>query len=200
MKKETLNKYIGKTWGVLTCLGIDHEEKNRTYFRVKCSRCGHESVVRSDRFFGKYIPKSCKYCVNSLQKEIAEIKYPSSNRLLNQKISKYTHLSKRKGKIVKSQLTKDEVSKLLTSNCYYCGKPIAMGIDRIDSNKDYTIDNCVPCCGMCNIMKNKFNVSEWFEQIGRIYENHKNECSTTISKESTSQANGDGSAELLNAA
>lgn len=91
MKQETLEKYIGKTWGVLTCLGIDHEDYDkekqikRTYFKVKCSRCGSISVVRSDRFFGKYIPKSCTNCVNNLQVETANKKYPRKRRLLNEK-------------------------------------------------------------------------------------------------------------------
>ena len=106
MKQETLEKYIGKTWGVLTCIGIDHEDYNkekqskRTYFKVKCSRCGSESVVRSDRFFNKkYIPKSCTNCVDDLQVETANKKYPKERRLLNMQISKYTHNSNRKGKI-----------------------------------------------------------------------------------------------------
>lgn len=119
MKQETLEKYIGKTWGVLTCLGIDHEDYDkekqikRTYFKVKCSKCGSISVVRSDRFFGKYIPKSCTNCVNNLQVKTANKKYP---------------------------------------------------------------------------------------RIGEIYRTHVDRCSTTIPKGSTSQANGDGSAELLTAA
>lgn len=207
MKQETLEKYIGKTWGVLTCIGIDHEDydkekqSKRTYFKVKCSRCGSESVVRSDRFFNKkYIPKSCTSCVDDLQVETANKKYPKERRLLNMQISKYTHNSNRKGKTVKSFLSKEEAEKMLTSKCFYCGKENAMGIDRIDSSKDYTLDNCVPCCGMCNIMKNKFNVDKWFSKIGEIYRTHVDRCSTTISKESTSQANGDGSAELLTAA
>lgn len=29
MKQKTLKKYIGKTWGVLTCLGIDHEDYDK---------------------------------------------------------------------------------------------------------------------------------------------------------------------------
>lgn len=205
MKQETLKKYIGKTWGVLTCLGIDHEDYDkekqikRTYFKVKCSRCGSESVVRADRFFGKYIPKSCTNCVNDLQAEIANKKYPRNIRLLNSKISLYTRNNKRRKRTVKSYLSRDEAKNLLTSKCFYCGVENAMGIDRIDSSKDYTLDNCVPCCSMCNIMKNKFDIDEWFFKIGAIYKNHVNRCSTTISKESTLQANGNGSAELLTA-
>lgn len=56
MKDETLNKYIGKTKGVLTVLGLAYEsyDKSRqikkSYFKVKCSVCGNESIVRYDRF------------------------------------------------------------------------------------------------------------------------------------------------------
>ena len=80
MKKETINKYLNKTFGVLTVLSLDHEEYDkikqikRSYFLCKCNRCGKNTVVRCDRFqkFGKYVPKSCTNCVNDLQKEIAE--------------------------------------------------------------------------------------------------------------------------------
>ena len=207
MKEETLAKYIGKTRGVLTCIELDHETydkskcKKSTYFKVKCSRCGKESVVRSDRFSeSSRIPKACEHCINDLQREIALSKYPADTQQLRTKISKYTHCSNRCGKTVESYLTKEQVTDLLLKPCEYCGKQCAMGIDRIDSSKDYTIDNCVPCCGMCNIMKNKFDLQSWYDQIDKIYAKHHNERSTTISKESTSEANADGSAELLTAA
>ena len=29
------------------------------------------------------------------------------------------------------------------------------GLDRVDSNKGYTDDNVVPCCGSCNQLKNE---------------------------------------------
>lgn len=203
MKKETLEKYIGLTKGVLTCLSLDHEtydkkkQRKCTYFKVRCNRCGKESVVRSDRFSKTARdPQACKHCINDLQREISLQKYPEETQLLRVKISRYTHNSNRQGKNIKSFLTKDEVYELLNKECFYCGKEKAMGIDRIDSNKDYTLDNCVPCCGMCNIMKNKFTLEDWYNQIDKIYKKHHNERSTTISKESTLEANASGSAEL----
>lgn len=48
-------------------------------------------------------------------------------------------------------------------------------------------------------MKNKYSISTFLNKVKQIYSNH-NEGSTTISKESTSQANGDGNGELLTAA
>ena len=40
MKQETLEKYIGKTWGVLTCIGIDHEDYDiGEIYRTHVDRC-----------------------------------------------------------------------------------------------------------------------------------------------------------------
>ena len=48
-------------------------------------------------------------------------------------------------------------------------------------------------------MKMDLTLPFFIEQIKKIYNNHK-ESSTTISKESTLQANGNGNGELLTAA
>jgi 5-methylcytosine-specific restriction endonuclease McrA len=60
----------------------------------------------------------------------------------------------------------DFVSLCHIPNCHYCNKPLgraayagdegsdALLLDRKDSNKDYTLDNCVPCCPKCNFTKN----------------------------------------------
>lgn len=109
-------------------------------------------------------------------------------------------------------LTFDQYMSLIRQNCYYCGnapRPATSevlskrgnpkqptfyynGIDRLDSTKDYTLDNCVPCCPMCNYMKNTYSVDAFYNQIRKIYK-FKNLGSETISKESTTQVNGVGS-------
>lgn len=43
------------------------------------------------------------------------------------------------------------------------------GIDRIDSSKGYTLDNCVPCCKVCNEMKMARTEEEFLAQITKIY-------------------------------
>ena len=72
------------------------------------------------------------------------------------------------------------------------------GIDRIDSKEGYNINNCVPCCKICNMMKNNLSIDMFLSKIKQIH-NRKLESSTTISKESTLQVNGNGNRELLNA-
>ena len=68
------------------------------------------------------------------------------------------------------------------------------GIDRVDSSKGYTLDNCVPCCSICNTMKLNYTLQEFSDHITKVY-NHFVKGSTTISKESTLQANGSGKGE-----
>lgn len=43
------------------------------------------------------------------------------------------------------------------------------GIDRIDSNKGYTTDNCVPCCTPCNRMKLDMSKEEYQGNIKRNF-------------------------------
>lgn len=45
------------------------------------------------------------------------------------------------------------------------------GIDRVDSNKGYHIDNCVPCCTSCNYAKHKLSQKEFYDKIKKIYHN-----------------------------
>ena len=60
------------------------------------------------------------------------------------------------------ELTVPEFINLVTAPmCRYCRcKPyqtaygfLVLGIDRIENDKGYTIDNCAPCCKDCNFKK-----------------------------------------------
>lgn len=82
-------------------------------------------------------------------------------------------------------LTKEQFRELTNKNCYYCGgTPNQVifkrdangvytynGIDRVNNEIGYEIENCVSCCKHCNIMKNSFNKDEFKNHIIKIY-NH----------------------------
>lgn len=66
---------------------------------------------------------------------------------------------------------------LILMECIYCGtEPHStrilfqkeyyyyQGIDRVDSDKGYTIDNCVPCCSGCNMRKGSLTVAQFLER------------------------------------
>jgi hypothetical protein len=64
------------------------------------------------------------------------------------------------------ELTDEQFESIITKPCYYTGRPPSKqfvarsgevftysGIDRKDSKKGYTLDNCVPCCTEVNYTK-----------------------------------------------
>lgn len=78
--------------------------------------------------------------------------------------------------------------------CYYgCGSQLSgtgVGLDRLDSNKGYTIGNVVPCCGICNVVKSSvLNDVEMLEVVKLLRKLRK---SDTIweGKESTHRSPG----------
>lgn len=66
------------------------------------------------------------------------------------------------------------------------------GIDRVDSSKGYTLDNCVPCCSKCNYAKHEMSVEEFKEYITNVYQKLILKGSSTIPEGSTSEAIADG--------
>ncbi len=82
-------------------------------------------------------------------------------------------------------LSLEEFTGLVTSPCIYCGgkdyisrryssKRTKMlegelcGVDRRDSSRGYTADNCDPCCQMCNYAKNRFPQDDFINWIARL--------------------------------
>jgi hypothetical protein len=77
-----------------------------------------------------------------------------------------TAISNSKARELEFDISLDGYSKLISQDCYYCQANIkgemGVGLDRLNSNKHYTIDNVVPCCARCNICRNEyFTPEEW---------------------------------------
>lgn len=99
----------------------------------------------------------------------------------NQLYDNYKRHAKNRG--LNFNLTKEEFTRLTSSNCFYCnieplqeqkvkggnGMYIYNGVDRVDSKKGYVADNCVPCCGKCNVAKTNRDLKEFKEWIIRLY-------------------------------
>lgn len=47
-----------------------------------------------------------------------------------------------------------------------------MGVDRINNDKGYTIDNVVTCCGDCNYMKRAMSVEAFLCRVKKIHDLH----------------------------
>ena len=70
------------------------------------------------------------------------------------------------------ELSYDQFIELIAKPCTYCGKYKDCeynGIDRIDNAVGYTIENCNPCCKMCNYMKSNHTLEEFINHAKAIH-------------------------------
>lgn len=72
---------------------------------------------------------------------------------------------------------KEYADKFYQKPCCYCGaasSPYGHGVDRKDSSGDYTLDNCTPCCGECNVIKNDLITYEEMLAVAKLLKEMRN--------------------------
>lgn len=118
-------------------------------------------------------------------KKVVRYTLPEGKGSCNFLMNRYKQAAKKRN--LEFNLTSDEFQDLTSKNCHYCGQPPKKkikgkrsngsytfnGIDRINSNEDYTKENCVSCCYFCNYAKNDYSLEEFMEWIHRLVEFRK---------------------------
>jgi|JI8StandDraft_2_1071088.scaffolds.fasta_scaffold36571_4 hypothetical protein len=128
---------------------------------MNCKKCGN-AFVRNN-WNRVYCSASCRVAfhkdnyIDALSPEQRKMKNVASG-------------AKQRGKLF--SLTLADVTFFIHSDCYYCGVPKAWGMDRVDSKGDYTLDNVVPCCVDCNMMKHFISKDAFIEQCKKIAAHH----------------------------
>lgn len=174
----------GRRFGRLLVQGFAGQGKHgNTKWKCKCD-CGEEPTVPRSCLTRKRGTRSCgclrKEVCSGLSKSRAS-SLPHGIASRNCAFSHYKHSALHSGKAW--ELSVDEFSSLVSSDCYYCGSgPSNLyheprnngdfaynGLDRLDSLKGYTLDNVVPCCWTCNRMKSKMPLDNFLKHIERIH-------------------------------
>ncbi len=155
--------------------GIDRKDQTKGYIEDNCASCC----------------KMCNYLKGSLHYEtfikriIHIITYKNKNIQLyptcfcDHKRTSYSgYMTRALKKNIDFSITEIEYHTITSKSCYMCGKENTTlhsnGIDRIDNNKGYVIDNIHSCCGECNYMKNNYTMNDIMQKFILIYEKHKN--------------------------
>lgn len=184
-----MSKLIDLTDKVFGRLTVINRAKNAKQGQARWSCiciCGNNTVSTS-RSLLVGTTRSCG-CLN---KETISKKMTGKSPVTKKayKESSFNHMYRNyqygaKKRNLKWNLTKDQFKQLTSSICYYCGiEPyneyrstksfngfyIYNGIDRVDNNKGYVPENCLPCCKFCNRAKFNLLSSEFIENIKRIY-------------------------------
>ena len=172
------NKYTestGQRFNKLILLKLEFFQKENTknsqyYWLCECN-CGNKLWIRADRV---HTQKSC----GCIRKEIHRLEKGVAAR--NSYYSQYKTSAKLKE--LEFTLTVEQFANLTSGACHYCGDIPSLirsyprgwggyihnGIDRIDSSKGYTLDNCVSCCKTCNFAKNTTNYFDFLAWIERL--------------------------------
>lgn len=80
------------------------------------------------------------------------------------------------------EITLEQFDHITQQPCHYCGveanksRSVSRGgaftyngIDRKDNARGYNVDNCVPCCAVCNKAKGTTRYDDFIAWIGRAY-------------------------------
>jgi hypothetical protein len=186
----------GEIWGNFTVIERDQnrlyrdDQGDKTKYRqafylAKCI-CGKTISISSNRLR--------KTRTNDLSCGCKKIKPPGEVGL---SVMYCSYRTKARERELDFKLTKPEFKHIVERNCAYCGAPpsqvstgytktkskprdpeslkrteyVHNGIDRVDSNRGYILDNCAPCCKYCNWAKMALPYADFIDMIKRIYNN-----------------------------
>lgn len=169
----------GKKFGRLKAIKriFPNKKHNQVKWLCKCD-CGTEKIVD-----GHHLRRGSAISCGCYRREVGGLnaKLGFGIAAMRATIKIYRRGAKLRG--LKFELTDDQFKKITQENCFLCGAEpgnncknrngngdyIYNGIDRIDNNKGYTINNVVACCFDCNRAKGNRTLQEYKSWIGRSY-------------------------------
>lgn len=161
-----------RLYGDFTYNGIDRVDNRKGYITgnvvaccPECNYAKHTMPVEDFLSHVMLITGRAAYTHREIEQPAREAIYPCSG---------YKSGASRRG--LNFTLTYGQVYAMMMAPCVYCGTVGSNhckdfrynGIDRVDSAKGYTPENTVPCCGVCNRMKNARDVDDFLGWARRL--------------------------------
>jgi hypothetical protein len=173
---KSLKVLDGLRFGRLLVIAREGTKHGHAAWLCRCD-CGNDSVV-----LGNHLRAGLTTSCGCFKIEISRL--PTGEAAFNAVWYEIKYSAQRRG--IGFHLSKGEVRHLLTGPCHYCGQEpsqgkgvaagkklngnfIYNGIDRMDNSRDYTADNVVTCCGVCNKAKLSMTVEEFRAWVKRVY-------------------------------
>ena len=185
MVKKSRELFIGEKFGALTIISTKYKSTDRyrgdwilNGYDCKCD-CGEVLFVIPYDLLN-HRKTSCGCGLTRYTK--ADMKSYGVGRVF----ATYKHSAKKRG--LDFSLTKEDLRGLILSPCYYCGEfgdnfihredeiLTYTGIDRVNNNFGYTVENTVPCCERCNRAKLQMSQEDFFSWIELVYTKYHKEA------------------------
>jgi len=175
---------LGKKFGMLFVEAISPTRNNRKelYWICKCD-CGISKRIRGCHISPGTMD-NCG-CQTKIRRSL-RMRKPLHETFVTTLYNAYKDSAKSRN--LEFSLTKKDFEAMLFQRCYYCNvDPYAIhvrtfidgtsdslawnGLDRIDSLKGYTRENCVTCCKLCNVAKSNMSIQEFTIWVTRLTQN-----------------------------
>lgn len=172
---------LGKRFGKLLVIATsDKKHGSAPMYECRCD-CGNITYRTSTQLRATSRPR-CFSCLNDANKGVS--RYEAGETGFNSLFCSYKSAARRRE--LPFELSREEFRELTQKDCYYCGdEPSKLqygsygftkehgvykynGVDRIDSNLGYTLNNVVPCCHTCNIMKGTQTLEDFIERCRKV--------------------------------
>ena len=169
----------GAVFNRLTVIRLSHQDKKwRRFYLCRCE-CGEEKIIHGASMVSGNT-KSCGCLKRDRYTKRAEEVQKTKAGAKTAIYLGYKRHARDRG--YSFEITKDELIELSSMKCFYCGAGPSNikttkndviglkynGIDRVDNSKGYSINNCVPCCKICNVAKATLTIVKfkaWVEAV-----------------------------------
>lgn len=170
-----------QTFGIWYVVKQAPREDNKTRWLCRCTTCQMLVTHRSTALRrGKF--EKCDGRHLRRPSAPSSLRKPDGYAAGTETYNRYRKVAAARG--FSFSLTRDEFTAITTRSCHYCNAPpsqrcsrrhfngvfIYTGIDRKDSSSGYNAENCLPCCGTCNVMKQDMPYQSFLDHIRRIHE------------------------------
>jgi hypothetical protein len=175
---------VGETYGTLHIVQLPVVVNKRQLLLIKC-KCGKEIWIRPNHWMKT---KSCKKCTNSTHypetRKSSALHYKGLRKRFLNKLFLSRNLNRGESKKISVNLTIEQLYNKLEEQNFKCAlsgielnvlhiDPTSSNasIDRIDSKKDYTIDNIQWVHKDINKIKNDFSQDRFIELCKLVAKN-----------------------------
>lgn len=162
---------------------VDKKGRTRKYIKGPCFYCKktHTVLYNGYKKFNRICHKKCFFKYGDPGHGARGFYRRTREKMINKVISGYIKSAERRE--LTWALSYEEFYNMSQLACTYCGVPprqhhagdapgppmfIFNGVDRVNNNRGYEVDNCVTCCYQCNLSKRNLTMKDWMNYLSRL--------------------------------
>jgi len=184
-KAKDLTKYILED-AIILCPTHKRSVDKYVIWKLQCKLCNQTFERSASSIIKGTAAHRCKKWYILHPPTAGRPILPNNQAHINQLFSNYSRSAK--DRKIEFGLTINQAKELFEGNCHYCdsspsitytssnlaGEYAWNGIDRVNPDKGYLLDNCVSCCSRCNFAKGTMPAIEFKDWIKRVYQHYIN--------------------------